>query len=263
MKLTVAFLVFSPLLSGLLSAQTSPPPAADTPEQIASAAETAIEQAYFRNSDHEIEKAAKPVASALARHSGSGPLLYMEGFAAFARGTCCRFSNDRDGAQEWLERADRSLKKVRGGRWEAEADAFDACVLTQLIGIEGGANAEDLGSDSGVRLRFANKVLPHSPRVLLFSGLCRWLTPAAYGGDSAAGLKLLQASVAAFSAEQKESAATGGGPRWGRAYALGWLGTALKRQGDLAGARLAWREALEAAPNYWYVKTRLLPSVSR
>lgn len=235
--------------------------AAAAAAQDAAVPERSIESAYLRNDGPALDAAAARLQEALASHPGDGAFLYLRGFAGFARGTRLRFSDDRDGARETLERAARALEPVRGKPWEAEAAGLRGYILTQLIGLGSGAEGVELGPESGRLLRLAAEKLPHSPRVLLFCGLSRWLTPAEYGGDPAEGLRLIRASVAAFDDEAKDTAYAG--PRWGRADALGWLGTALKKQGDRAGARRAWEEALAAAPDYWLVKRRLLPSLSR
>jgi len=52
-------------------------------------------------------------------------------------------------------------------------------------------------------------------------------------------------------------------PNWGRFDAHAWLGQALARHGDNAGARAEYAAALRIAPSSEWVRTMLLPQVGK
>jgi Flp pilus assembly protein TadD len=68
----------------------------------------------------------------------------------------------------------------------------------------------------------------------------------------------LEQAAAAFEQPAKNDLA-----HWGHGESLVWLGIAKQKSGDAAGARTAWKKALELEPNYGWVKYVLLPSLEK
>ena len=236
---------------------------ADTPFD-SNATERAIEQAYLCASEPQLAEAVKPLGVALAADSKNPSLLYERAFAHYAATVPSRATNNKDAMLAEFEQAIALLERVRGQPWEAEACALHANILGFLIGLKGGVSGMTLGPKSNQLMARASKVLPNSPRVLLFRGEALLNTPAAFGGDPIAGVKLLQQAVDLFGAmETNPTRATipAAGPLWGHADALTWLGLGKKKAGDLAAARMAWQQALALEPDYAWVKFVLLPSL--
>ncbi len=233
---------------------------AQTPDAaaIAADAERAIERAYLRASETSLAAAVQPLDAALAADPKNPALLYTRAFAYFAAIPPLRIKKNNDAMLGQFEKAIALLERVKGQPWEAEAAALHGSILGEIIGLKGGMSGMTLGPKSGRLLDRAAKALPDNPRVLLFRGTSLFSTPALFGGDAAAGMKLLQQSADIFAAA-KDAAAPG--PHWGRADALTWLGIAKQKAGDTAAARDAWEQALVLEPDYGWVKFGLLPSL--
>ncbi len=220
--------------------------------------EQAIEHAYLTASETPLVEALKPLDAALATDPKNPALLYERAFAHYAATSPLRAANNKEAIVAELEKSAALLERVKGEPWESEAAALRGTILGQLIGLKGGLSGMTLGPKSNQLLARADKSLPGNPRVLLFRGISLLSTPAAFGGDAAAGTKLLQQSADAFA----KADASASGPHWGRADALTWLGIAKKQTGDIAASRAAWEKALALEPDYGWVKFALLPSLT-
>jgi Tfp pilus assembly protein PilF len=253
-KLSLVSLLFAVgSLLGPARAETIPA------KTIAAAAERAIENAYLRADAAALADAVKPLDAAIARAPNDPALLYTRAFAHYASSVLHRKPTDRAALQQCFETSVSLLERVKGAPWEAEADALRASILGQLIGLKGGMSGMTLGPQSDRLLQRAEKAAPGNPRVLMFRGISLLNTPAIFGGDTAAGTKLLQQAVDRFAAGSSPT----NGPQWGQADALTWLGIGKQKAGDTAGARAAWQQALALEPNYAWVKFALLPSLDQ
>ncbi len=203
----------------------------------------------------QFESIAKQLDVALKAAPKAPDLLYLHGLLEFASAATERNAHNPAGVANRNEQAVSWLKKVQGEPWQSEAEALEAYTLYQLIGTSGYEDPSEIGGAAAKLFSHAAQANPSSPRVLLFKGLVTWSTPAQYGGDQKAGLATLQAALASF--EKRDH----GGPQWGKSYTLGWIGTMLRRKGDLTGAEKAFRDALETNPNNQLIKVKLLPSL--
>lgn len=222
------------------------------------ALESAVERAYVHASSTDLATASAAIDAALAADPKNPALLYERGFATYAAAMISRAHTDKQATIARLETAASTLGRVRGQPWEAEAEALHSSILGQLIGLKGGMSGMTLGPKSSQLIARAARQLPGSPRVQLFRAISLLNTPAAFGGDPAEGMKLLQEVVTAFA-----TPAATEGPRWGHGDALAWLGLARQKNGDTAGARQAWEEALALEPDFAWVKFALLPSLNQ
>lgn len=241
------------LASLVRAASATTAPIADT--------ERALERAYLRASATDLAVAVKPLDAALAADPKNPALLYTRAFAHYAALPAMRAANDKPAMIAELEKAAALLDRVKGQPWEAEAAALHGGLLGQLIGLKGGLAGMTLGPKSSSLLARAETALPGNPRVLLFRGISLVNTPPNFGGDPAKGAQLLAQAAEAFAKADATAAAPG--PHWGHADALTWLGLAKQKSGDVAGARVAWEQALALEPDYGWVKFALLPSLDQ
>ncbi len=155
-----------------------------------------------------------------------------------------------------LERAENLLEE------HLEGSPEDVHALTLLSGvfqsrITSAFSGMRFGRRSNGLLARALEQAPDDPRALYLSGMSQLMAPGPWG-DRDEGRRRLERAVELFEAEMKES---GSDPAWGFPEALAFLGLAFHGEGDLAGARSAWKRALAIEPNFEWVRLVLLPQV--
>jgi tetratricopeptide (TPR) repeat protein len=229
----------------------SPAPVAAT----AAALERKIEQVLYRADAPLAATVDAELAAALKAEPRSAELRYLQGFATYAKTSLSYRANDMKAVRAALEESEKQLAAVKEEPWKSEATALRGMIAGQLISVRGGASAMTLGPRMRERTEAAFEALPQSPRVLICHGVMFLNTPGMFGGDKDEALRLIKRAVAAY--EKSPEAA----PRWGRAWALGWLAQASLQTGDLTAAREAATQALAIEPEYVWVKTGLLPAI--
>jgi tetratricopeptide (TPR) repeat protein len=138
----------------------------------------------------------------------------------------------------------------------ADTHAFMAalCALRSTLGSPPEGLTEKLVTGLGR----AKTLDPEGPRVLLLAGVAAVLAPRAAGGTEAAERQLRRAQ------DLLPPTATGfAWPAWTSADAAVWLGRLRQQQGDKAGARKAYEDALRLRPGDRWIAQVLLPSVAR
>ena len=141
---------------------------------------------------------------------------------------------------------------------DVEALALVGTIYGQQAG-RSSLKAIVLGPRSMGTLERAATMAAANPRVLLLQGIASLNTPPAYGGSRDKAEQLLRRSLDEFSREPQSKT----WPNWGRFDAHAWLGQALRRKADLAGARAEYTKALEIAPESRWVRVGLLPALDR
>ncbi len=106
------------------------------------------------------------------------------------------------------------------------------------------------GQKSDKALQAATALQPQNPRVRLAAAILAYQTPTLFGGDKKAALSHANAAISAFAAPCQSIC-------WGEAEAFVWRGLAKKAEGDLAGAKADWQQALQLAPDYGWAKQLL------
>jgi uncharacterized protein len=228
---------------------------AEPPEE---SAERVIERAILVGDASALRSADVSLDESLRAHPDDPALLYTRAFSEYAAGMIGAKA-DPVSARKNLESAAALLEKVKGGPWEAEANALEGGVLGQLISLKGGLSGMQLGPRSNRHLKRARELEPENPRVLLFSGLSLISTPKMWGGDVGEGEQMLRQSTERFASAKNE----GDRPHWGRALSWAWLGLAAQMTGNSTGAETAWRQALAIEPDFGWVKHRLQPALNR
>jgi tetratricopeptide (TPR) repeat protein len=139
-----------------------------------------------------------------------------------------------------------------------ETHALLSTVLGQMIGANQSL-APIIGPQVQQEMEAALLLGPTDPRVWLLRGISSIYTPAEYGGGISIAETQLNKAVDLFATDRPIAPA----PSWGRAEAYAWLGIVLKRQNKNADAAAAFTKALQQEPNYIWVKSDLLPSVTK
>jgi hypothetical protein len=135
-------------------------------------------------------------------------------------------------------------------------------LLSSVYGAQIGKNFDlgpTLGPATGELIGRAVDLEPDNPRVVLMRGMATFNTPAEYGGSTKEGEALFRRALLLF---DKEPAGKPW-PNWGRFDAHLWLGQAMARHGDNAGARAEYKAALEIGPDSNWVRLVLLPQVAK
>jgi hypothetical protein len=133
------------ILSLLLTAWMAPALRAQT--GLASV-EKKLEQALARADATLVAEAEAAIAEGLKTDPKSGAWLYLQGFAAYARGNLGYKTNDMKAVRSGLELAEKQFQAVKEQPWQAEAQAFRGYIFGQLIGVRGGASAMSWGRRS-------------------------------------------------------------------------------------------------------------------
>jgi tetratricopeptide (TPR) repeat protein len=135
-------------------------------------------------------------------------------------------------------------------------------LLNGVYGAQIGKNFDlgpTLGPAAGELIGRALELEPDNPRLVLMRGLAIFNTPAEFGGSTTEGEALIRRAGQLFDKEPADKP----WPNWGRFDVHVWLGQALARRGDNAGARTEYAAALKLAPDSQWVRSVLLPQVSK
>jgi tetratricopeptide (TPR) repeat protein len=162
--------------------------------------------------------------------------------------------------QGFADEAEEDLREVIG----MDNRFADACgLLSAVLGLKiAWAASTDakvaLGPESGASLNRGLSLEPNNSRLLIIQGLGLFRRPAEYGGDPGRAEALFRRAADAL-----DTAREAPWPNWGRFDAHVWLGQALAKRGDIAGARAEYTKALAIAPASSWVKDILLPAIGR
>jgi tetratricopeptide (TPR) repeat protein len=116
-----------------------------------------------------------------------------------------------------------------------------------------------LGPRASSALDRAAEAEPDNARVLLLQGVGAFNTPAMFGGGLAKAERFLRRSLELFAREPVDKP----WPNWGRFDAHVWLGQALVKKGDRAGARAEYDKALAIAPGSGWLRYALIPALEK
>jgi len=170
-------------------------------------------------------------------------------------------ADDRTPASERPGLADEAEQHLRETlkRDGAFADAYGllSAVLSLKIGWAASTAAKtSIGPESAQSLNRGLSLAPNNSRLLIVQGSALFRRPAEYGGDPQQAEALFRRAADLLDAEKNAP-----WPNWGRFDAHVWLGQALAKRGDKAGALAEYNKALALAPNSAWVKDTLIPAV--
>lgn len=116
---------------------------------------------------------------------------------------------------------------------------------------------------AGVR-RKALELGPRNPRVVMMDAGMIFNIPPERGGDQQKGIARWREAMSLFESEAAVPPVDEREPRWGRDVAYGWLSNLYLRLAtpDLTRAREAADRALVLRPDFWWLKTVVVPKLT-
>jgi tetratricopeptide (TPR) repeat protein len=239
---------------------------AKKPREKLLAAKRAAYEANFKNDARGLQVAAEKLDALVTDRDLGAYALYYAGWTRWSLAAAQLQAGEKDGAIASLNSSVEDLKKAVGllpesasSQSQAEFQSQLASSLISLAVVDGKRLAEVLPEVQKLRKR-ALELAPGNPRVVMMDAGMIFNTPAQYGGSQEKGLERWLEAIRLFEAERIEDPVQ---PDWGRALAYGWLANLYlsmtpPRKGE---AKEAAERALALQPDFWYVKTQILPKV--
>lgn len=165
-------------------------------------------------------------------------------------------TEDEDTFDDYIDDAVDNAKSLsKKGAYQAEATAL----LSTMYGFKiafSPMKGMFLGGEASGLAEKATELDSNEPIAWMKYANNLYNTPEMWGGDKAEALKHYEKAVQLF---EQNPALTVKNPHY--LDALAWLGIAYKKAGKTADARKVFEKALQAAPEFAWVKNKLLPSV--
>lgn len=106
---------------------------------------------------------------------------------------------------------------------------------------------------------------PSNPRAVLMDAGMIFNNPPARGGSQERGIARFREALTCFEREAASAPSDPLAPRWGHAFAWGWLSNVLlaATPSQVGPARDAALAALQMRPDFWYVRDQVLPRLNK
>ncbi|HET9995598.1 MAG TPA: hypothetical protein VFQ18_09335 [Candidatus Acidoferrum sp.] len=225
------------------------------------AAKQAAYDANFRNDARGLQEAAEKLDALTADRKLGAFALYYAGWTRWSLAAAQLQANQKDEAVASLSRSVEDLEKAVALLPDnAEFQSQLASSLISVAAVDRTKMAQILPEMTKHRKR-ALELAPASPRVVMMDAGMIFYTPEQYGGSQEKGITRWREAIRLFEAERIEDAIQ---PDWGRALAYGWLANMYLGMNPprTAEAKEMANHALELRPDFWFVKTQVLPKVS-
>ena len=225
------------------------------------AAKQAAYDANFRNDARGLQEAAAKLDALAADRKLGALALYYAGWTRWSLAAAQLQANQKDDALASLNRSVEDLQKALALLPDnAEFHSQLASTLVSLAATDQTKMAQIIPEMNKHRKR-ALELAPASPRVVMMDAAMIFYTPAQYGGSQEKGIERWLEAIRLFDAERVEDAVQ---PDWGRALSYGWLANLYLQMSPprTAEAKEMANHALALRPDFWFVKTQVLPKVS-
>jgi hypothetical protein len=245
------------LAAALLASRAS---AAAPLETEFAAARAQATEANFRNDRAGLTAAAARFVRLTEEAGVPAPALYEAAWCEWMRAAAELTAKDTAAANATLEGAAARLRRALELQPEnGEAHALLGWVLLARATTAPGQFGAYAAAISQQR-KLALSLAPRSPRVAMFDGTLLFYSPAP--GARERGLARWTEALALVDAER---VADPFAPHWGRTLARGWLANllVLTTPPRLTEARELAHQALAERPDWWWVRTQVLPATER
>jgi hypothetical protein len=225
------------------------------------AAKQAAYDANFRNDAPGLQEAAGKL-DALAKDRELGAFaLYYAGWTRWSLAAAQLQAKQKEEAAVSLSRSVEDLKKAVG--LMPENGEFHSQLASSLISlaVADPTKFAQIIPEMTTHRKRALELAPASPRVVMMDAGMIFYAPAQYGGSQEKGIERWLEAIRLLEAERVEDAVQ---PDWGRALAQGWLANLYLQMSPprTAEAKEMANRALALRPDFWFVKTQVLPKVS-
>ena len=200
-------------------------------------------KAIIQEMEAEYRQAPNPVAAlALAKAK------YGDVGACFAH-------QDEASAEQLLDEAAKQTKKLLKEGGGAAAHALYSGILGMKVALAP-LKGPFLGAQASKNAARAMELEPDNPFVRLQHSNNLFYTPPAFGGDLQKAIEGFRLACQGFEAQGTEH-------NWAYLQCLAMLGQALHADGQKDNAHSAYQKALAAAPEFSWVKDKLLPELEQ
>jgi tetratricopeptide (TPR) repeat protein len=230
------------------------------------AAKRAAYQANLKNDALGLQAAVEKLDALVMNSELGAYALYYAGWTRWSLAAAQLQANQHDEALASLNRSAEDLKKALAllpenapSLTQAEFQSQLASSLIALAVVDGKRMAELLPEVQKLRKQ-ALELAPANPRVVMMDAGMIFNTPPQYGGSQEKGIERWLEAVRLFEAERIDDPVQ---PDWGRALSYGWLANLYLSMTPprKAEAKEAAGHALALQPDFWYVKTQILPKL--
>jgi tetratricopeptide (TPR) repeat protein len=237
------------------------PAQAAKPREKLLAAKKAADDANFQNDQKGLRAAAAKLDALTTDRKLAALAFYYAGWTRWSLAGAQLQANEKDDAIASLNRSVEDLRKALAlAPDNPEFQGQLAWTLISLGVVDGTKMAQVLPEYAKLRKR-ALELAPTSPRLVMMDASMIFNTPAQYGGSQEKGVERWLEAIRLFEAEHVEDALQ---PDWGRALSYGWLANTYLQMNPprTAEAKEMAERALALRPDFWFVKTQILPKVS-
>ena len=225
------------------------------------AAKQAAYEANFKNDATRLREAAEKLDALASEKELGASALYYAGWTRWSLAASQLQANQHEEAVASLSRSVEDLKKAVA--LTPNSGEFESQLASSLISLATTDQSKfmQLLPEVGAHRKRALELAPTSPRVVMMDAGMIFYTPAEYGGSQEKGIMRWQEAIQLFEKERVEDAVQ---PDWGRALAYGWLANMYLAMNPprIREAKEMANRAVELRPDFWFVKTQVLPKVS-
>lgn len=189
--------------------------------------------------------------------------LYYAGWTRWVLAASELVAGQNVAARTTLEAAVRDLERALALRPDdADTHALLAWALIATAALDRFARWSEVSDEVAAHRARAVELGPRNPRVKIMDASTTFYTPPRAGGSQERGIAGWLEALRLFEAEQIDDLTA---PDWGGALAYGWLANlylSMNPPNVVEASRMA-NKALEMRPDFWWLRTHVLPKLER